>query len=262
MDAAIGKLIGEVDVTNVSDNECTLQGEVPTVMLADGREIPMLYAHNINEEARARVVAVPAGGHASLRLDWSGPFCQAIEGPRELVIELPHGGGTLRLPVTAQDDPGCSRGEGVNPNARATLYASGFSEPQVVSTRPSSPLDQLTVAVTGPATAAAGSQLTFRVTLGNPTGGPLALDPCPGYLMELFSLGDATTMAVNTSQLYRLNCRPLKEIPAGGTGVFEMVITVPDSMRAGRELIVTWTLFLPEYAQGGNQSVIYTVTVT
>jgi hypothetical protein len=34
------------------------------------------------------VVAVPAGGHASLRLDWSGPFCQPIDGPLELAIGL------------------------------------------------------------------------------------------------------------------------------------------------------------------------------
>lgn len=260
-DAAIGKLIGEVDVTNVSSAECTLQGEVPTTMLAGGREIPMQYAHNINEEARARVVAVPAGGHASLRLDWSGPFCQTIEGPLELAIELPNRGGTLRAPVNAADDPGCQRGEGVNPNARATLYASGFTEPRVVSERPNSPLSQLTVTVTGPGTAAAGSQLSFRVTLGNPTGTPLALEPCPGYLLERFSLGDATIAAVNTSQLYRLNCLPITEIAAGGAAVFEMVAAVPDAPYAGRELTVTWELFLPQYAQNGNQWGMFTTKI-
>ncbi|MDH6466418.1 hypothetical protein M2302_006626 [Micromonospora sp. A200] len=262
MDAAIGKLIGEVDVQNVSKVECTLQGEVPTTMLAGGREIPMLYTHGINEEARARVVAVPVGGHASLRLDWSGPFCQPTDGTLQLAIEVPNGGGTLRAPITADDRPGCQQGEGTNPNARATLYTSGFTEPVAVSTPPSSPLDQLTVTVAGPSTAAAGSWLTFRVTLGNPTDGPLALDPCPGYLMERFSLGDATNEAVNTSQLYRLNCRPLTQIPAGGTAVFEMVAEAPASMRAGRELTITWKLYLPHYVQRGNQFGVFTLKVT
>ncbi len=262
MDAAIGKLIGEVDVRNTSKVECTLQGEVPTTMLAGGRQVPMLYAHGINDEARNRVVAVPAGEHASLRLDWSGPFCQPVEGALELAIEVPHGGGTLRVPVSAEGRPGCQQGEGVNPNARATLHASGFTEPVAVSTPPRSPLDQLTVKVEGPATAAAGSRLTFRVTLGNPTGGPLALDPCPGYMLERFSLGNATDDAVNTSQLYRLNCRPIGSIPAGGAAVYEMVTEVPASMRAGRELSVTWKLYLPHYVQRGNQFGVLTVKVT
>ncbi|MET8089297.1 hypothetical protein [Micromonospora sp. NPDC005220] len=260
-DAAVGKLIGEVDVRNSSTVECTLQGEVPTTMLAGGREIPMLYTHDINAEGRARVVAVPAGGHASLRLDWSGPFCQPVKGPLELAIELPYDGGRLRAPVTADERPGCPQGEGVHPRARGTLFASGFTEPVTVSKPPSSPLDKLTVAVQGPPTAAAGSRLTFRVTLGNPTGGPLVLDPCPGYLMELFSLGDATNDAVNTSQLYRLNCRPLPQIPAGGSAAFDMVAEVPASMRAGRMLTVTWKFYLPHYVQSGDQFGVLTVTV-
>ncbi|WP_433318534.1 hypothetical protein ACQP0U_12460 [Micromonospora sp. CA-269861] len=260
-DSAIGKLIGEVDVRNSSTVECTLQGEVPTTMRTGGREIPMLYTHGINEEGQTRVVAVPAGGHASLRLDWSGPFCRPTGGPLELAIELPHDGGTLRAPVTAKERPACPQGEGVNPRARGTLSASGFTEPAVVSRPPSSPLDQLTVAVQGPSTAVAGSRATFRVTLGNPTDGPLALDPCPAYLMERFSLGDATNDAVNSAQLYRLNCRPLTQIPAGGSAVFEMVAEVPASMRAGRELTVTWKFYLPHFVQRGDQFGVLTLTV-
>ena len=106
---------------NSSTVECTLQGEVPTTMLAGGREIPMLYTHGIDEEGRTRVVAVPAGGNASLRLDWSGPFCQPVKGALELAIELPHDGGRLRAPVTADERPGCPQGEGVHPRARGTL---------------------------------------------------------------------------------------------------------------------------------------------
>jgi hypothetical protein len=260
-DAAIGKLIGEVDVQNTSKVECTLQGEVPTTMLAGGREIPMLYTHTIDEAGRSRVVAVPAGGHASLRLDWSGPFCQPTEGALELAIQVPHDGGTLRAPVAVADTPKCQQGEGVNPNARATLSASGFTEPVAVSTPAASPLNQLTVSVKGPASAAAGERIVFRVTLGNPTKNPLALDPCPGYLLERFSQGDAKNDAVNTSQLYRLNCRPLTSIPAVGSAVFEMVTDVPRAMASRRKLTITWKLVLPHFTQRGNQYGALTVTV-
>ncbi|GAA3234241.1 hypothetical protein ACFO1B_23785 [Dactylosporangium siamense] len=261
-DAAIGKLIGEVDVLNTSAVECTLQGEVPTTMLAGGREIPMLYTHDINEEGRSRVVAVPAGGHASQRLDWSGPFCQPTDGALELAIQVPHGGGTLRASVAVADTPKCPQGEWVNPNARPTLSASGFTEPVAVSTPAASPLDQLTVSVKGPSSAAAGERIAFRVTLANPTKSPLALDPCPGYLLERFSQGDAKHDAVNTSQLYRLNCRPLTGIPAGGSAVFEMVTDVPAAMASGRKLSITWKLVLPHFTQRGDQHCVLTVTVS
>ncbi len=158
-DTAIGHLIGEVDIGNTSASECTLRGEVPIRMIAGGREVPMLYTHGINDEARRRLTVVPAGGHASLRLDWSGPFCQPLEGALELAIELPDHGGTLRGPITATDTPGCARGEGVNPNARATLSASGFSEPAEPAPPQDSPLGGTTVALSGPDTAAPGTRL-------------------------------------------------------------------------------------------------------
>jgi hypothetical protein len=236
MDAAIDDLIGEVDVRNDSDGECTLQGEAPTTLLAGGREVPMLYTHDTNDEARRRVIAVPAGSQVSLRLDWSGPFCQTIDGPRELAIELPNDGGTLHVPVTSEDQPTCVQGEVINPNARATLSSNVFAELIPVRAPSSSPLQQLTITVAGPTTATAGSKVTFHVTLHNPTSGPLALDPCPGYMMERFSPGDATNEAVNTHQLYRLNCRPIARIPARGKAVFEMVTEVPAAMRVGRPM--------------------------
>src|SRR4051812_34757982 len=174
-DAAIGKLIGQVEVRNTSPQECTLQGEVPTEMFEGGRRLDMLYTHGINAEARRRVTVVAPGARATLRLDWSGPFCDDIVGPLELAIALPDGGGTLRAPVLPTDTPNCGRGEGVNPNARGTLYASGFSEPVEISTPVATPLRALTVTVTGPSTAPAGERWTYTVELGNPTGRPIAL---------------------------------------------------------------------------------------
>lgn len=84
----------------------------------------------------------------------------------------------------------------------------------------------------------------------NPTDGPIPLDPCPGYLVELFSIGDATNEAVNNAQLYRLNCRPVTQLPPRGVIRFEMVAVVPERMSAGRDLTVTWRLVAPRFSQG------------
>ena len=249
-DAATGKLIGEVDVRNVGTEECTLRGEVPTRMLAGGREVPMHYEHGINEEARKRLVVVPVGGRVTLRLDWTGPFCQSIEGVRELVITLPDRGGTLHAPITATQTPPCVRGENVNPNAAATLSASGFSEPAEPPQAFDSPLHGVTVAVIGSATARAGQPLVYHVVVRNPTATPVPLDPCPGYIVELFAYGRPGIAALNTTQLYRLNCRPVREVPPGGEVRFEMVARVPAELASGRELFVTWKLRAPRFSQG------------
>jgi hypothetical protein len=51
----------------------------------------------------------------------------------------------------------------------------------------------LKAAVEPPATGARpGEPVTFHVRLANPTERPIALDPCPGYLLERFSMGSAT----------------------------------------------------------------------
>lgn len=247
---AVGKLYGYVEVHNTSGEECTLQGEVPTRLRAGGREVPMLYVHGINEEARRRVIVVPAGGRADLRVDWSGPFCEEVSGDLELAIELPGRGGTLRAPVTPTETPPCTGGEAVNPNIRGTLSSDGFGEPAEAAPPADSPLHGVTIAVTGPRTARPGERITYHVAVTNPTGGPVPLDPCPGYLVELFSIGDATNEAVNTAQLYRLNCRPVTQLPPRGVVRFEMIAVVPERMSAGRDLTVTWRLVAPRFSQG------------
>ena len=253
MDAAAGHLIGHVDVRNRSTVECTLRGEVPTRMLAGGREVPMHYTHGINDEARARVVAVPAGERVHLRLDWSGPFCVDLEGPLELAIALPDNGGTLRAPVTAAGRPPCAQGENVNPNLRATLYASGFTEPPRPAPTQASPLTGLTLTITGPDAAASGDRVVYHATLTNPTAAAVPLDPCPGYRVELYVQGSADRRGVNQGQLYRLNCRPVREIPAGGSVRFEMVVVVPRGLAVGQELSVGWRLLAAHFANGSNQ---------
>jgi hypothetical protein len=248
-------------VRNTARAECTLQGEVDARLLAGDREVPMLYAHGISDEAQRRVIAVPAGGGASLRLDWTGPFCAPAQPPFTVAIALPHNGGTLRAPVGPPDTPHCARGENVNPNVTATLASSGFDEAPEPEVPNDSPLNAVTIAVDGPATVRPGARFTYHVTLTNPTAQAIPLDPCPGFYRELFSQGDAAHQAVNTGQIYRLNCRPVHEIAARRSLRFAIDEQVPSTLGAGRDLDVTWRLLAPRLSRGPGQVVVLRIRV-
>ena len=177
---------------NSSTVECTLQGEVPTTMLAGGREIPMLYAHGIDEQGRT------AGAPAGRRPRQPPPgLVRSVLSAREGVVgallsscRTTAAGCAHRSPPTPAS--GCPTGGGGPPPRAGALSASAFTEPVTASKPPSSPLEKLTVAVQGPTTAAAGSRLTFQVTLvTRPTAPRWTL---PGYLMERFSLATRQTM--------------------------------------------------------------------
>ena len=260
-EAVGGGLIGEVEIHNTSERECTLRGEAPTYLLADGRQVPIRYEHRISQEARQRVIVVPAGGRARLRLDWSGPFCEEVPRTLELAIELPDQGGTLRAAVQSAKTPACSGGEQVDAEARGGLYASGFSEAAPGPPIEGSPMDELVLTVSGPESARPGERITYQVVLANPTSEPIFLQPCPGYYLELFSPGDAYQPAVNAGQLYQLNCRPVDRVPPGESLRFQMVAEVPAGLTAGRELSVSWRLTLPRFA-GGGQWGQFRVTIT
>lgn len=237
------KLFGVAVVTNTGDRACRLRGETDTRLRDAGRELPIGYSHAINEEGRTRVTVVPPGGRAELRLDWTGPFCVATTGPLELDIRLPDGGGSLRAPVRDPARPPCGGPSETHPEIRSYLSTGAFDEPSE-PTADDSPLQAL-VASPGPAPAARSGQLvTWVVTLRNLTAAAVPLDPCPGYYQELFSMGDATTQAVNEGTVYRLNCRPVRSVPARGAVRFAMGVAVPAGM-AGRVLDVEWRLLAP-----------------
>ena len=242
-DAVGGKLIGEVDIRNTSGSDCTLRGEADARLLSGGVEVPIQYSHAISPEARDRVVPVPAGGSVTLRLDWTGPYCATAKPPYTLTIALPDDGGTLRAPVIPKDHPACGRSD-THPEITSYLSSDGFSAPAPgdPGAAVASPLQALTVTVTGPAQVAAGARLRYLVTLTNPAARPVPLLPCPGYLQELFSQGSATDEAVNSSTLYRLNCRAQDHVDAGASLRFEMIAQVPQRLRAGREFDVSWRL--------------------
>jgi Protein of unknown function (DUF4232) len=247
------KFIGEVLVTNVSNTECTLQGETDVRLYSGEREVPIEYGDSVNAEARARVIAVPPGGQATLRLDWSAPFCAKGYGPPyRLRITLPNNGGVLFAPVEPEETPPCS-GNDIHPEITGFLYASAFDQELVYDPDRLVPsaLMVLTATMSGPASVRPGERVVYYVTLANPTDKPVPLEPCPGYTVELFSQGDATHQALNTNTLYRLNCRPVHEIPARGQLRFEMVVVVPSFLTAGRSMSVAWSVLTKQQLPRG-----------
>lgn len=253
-------LFGVVEVRNRSTQGCTLRGEVPTRLLVDDRPAPVRESHNVNDEARNRVTALPPGEAATLRVDWSPPYCGPT-GRQALEITLPGGGGVVRADVAEPAQPVCTASE-TGPELRSYVSASAFDEPPVPT-----PLDSafngVTIAlVDTPTTGTAGGDLRYVVAIANPTDADIALDPCPGYGQEVFSTGDARYEAVNERAVYRLNCRTVAALPAKGTVRFEMRTKVPDRIEPGRRFTVTWALLAPALAPGPGHRAAFTVTIT
>lgn len=254
-----GKLIGYAHVTNTGQRTCRLSGEVDARLRDRDGELEIGYSHSVSDEARQRVTIVPPGESADLRVDWSAPFCTPAEQPLELEITLPEGGGKLRAPVTTDKTPPCGRASETHPEITSFLSTSVFDEP-IEETVMDSPLAGLTATVEPVATAKPGELVTFHVRLANPTGGAIPLDPCPGYYQERFSQGTAEVPAVNDGGPYRLNCRPVKAVPADGSVRFAMGVHVPAELTAGRQLSVRWWLIAPRLAGEQRLAVGFTLT--
>lgn len=248
-DANISHLYGYVDLHNTSTTWCTLQGEAPTTMVTGAKTIPMNYRHQINAKARARVTGIPPDGHASLRLDWDGPFCAELTDQTRLAVELPHDGGTLRVTLAATERPACNPAA-VKPTVKATLSSSAFDEAVDLTPIGPSPLQRMTAEITGPASARPKERIILRVALTNPTGEPIALRPCPAYGLELHASRDALGEPVNVRPLYQLNCRPATTVPAGGSLTFQIATVVPGDLVPGSQLTVTWELMPRQQTTG------------
>lgn len=236
-------LLAMVDVRNAGTAACRLRGEVPVTLHVDGDRVDLTYLHRVNDAGRTQTTSMRPGDRASLRLDWSSPFCGDARGDQALEIELPDKGGTVHAGVGHPAQPICPGA--VEPHRGSVLAAGVFDEPP----RPAgatSPLNRLRVSVHTSHRAIAGRALRYEAVLRNPTGDPIPLSPCPGYGQGRFSLATAADdEPVNDGQVYRLNCRPVHAVPPHGRVRFQMVVRVPQALRSGRRFNVTWQLLGP-----------------
>lgn len=250
-------LMGMVEATNVSTRPCTLSGRSNAELLVDDQPARVEMSNNINEQGERQITQVNPGERAGLRLDWSVPYCGS-RGRQTLRLALPHGGGILTAPVTRATTPQCSSSE-IHPGLRTFLSVGAWDELNPV-TAPHYALAGLTAALVSPAamTAPVDATIDYVIRLTNPTGAPMDLDGVV-YTQELFSLGDATREAVNTTSAYRLNTRPVPVLKAKASQDFRFRVTLPAAVTRGRDLSVSWRLGGPEVKPAGT-AVPLTVT--
>ncbi len=237
-------LIGVVEVALRGDEPCTLQGKAGVRLLLDGADAPVQYADGVSEESERRTTTVTRERGAELRVDWTPPFCAPV-GTQELALDLPDGGGELRAPVREPAVPCTGVAADGGDSGLRTYVSGGVFDSARVATPLDSPLAVLrATAEQVPATAVAGGSVDWVVRLTNPTAQDVPLDPCPGYLQQRFvqSAGDAA--GVNASEAYRLDCRPVPVVPAGGSVAFRMRAAVPPDP-PGPAYVVSWRLLAP-----------------
>jgi hypothetical protein len=171
-------------------------------------------------------VAVVSGDTgASLDL-FAGDSCDALlAGQHDLFtrvrVSMP-GGGTTEVPIPDGFDDICGGGAG---------YFTSDSPP------PESPQSALEARIDAPAVAIAGTTLRYTVTLTNPTGRDVALDPCPTYEEYVATAGNPTgpvSGTVTSTELhYRLNCSEVRSIAAGDHVTYAMELAIPADHRTG-----------------------------
>lgn len=246
-------LRGIVEVENVGERPCSLQGEVPVRLTARARE-PEGVEHGVgmNDQARDRVTALSPGAHAEIELRWTTPFCGTFPGAQTVELELPHGGGTLRVPVDRPRQPECTAQLETASGTRSFLSAGAFDE-QRSGTVLGSPLNEAEVRVVDtPSTARAGEPIRFAVELRNPTGRAMPLDPCPGYFAEISPYRRAA--APENQRVYRLNCEAVDAIPARGSVRFRMVLPFRGAAPAGSRWQIAWNLRARNLAPSDDSS--------
>jgi hypothetical protein len=121
---------------------------------------------------------------------------------------------------------------------------SNFGVLSGVSDVVTSPLDVLTVSRSMPASVTAGSEVTYRVTLTNPTSHRVPLSPCPSYEEFMATYGTG----IPSDLRYYLNCAAAPVIPARGAVTFDIQITAPAT--AGTAKFV-WLIQGTTLATGG-----------
>ncbi len=170
----------------------------------------------------------PSRGQAVMNLEWYD--CRQPQAA-VLVMDLPAGGGRLRVPFDRKaayspvcDNPGPKPAGTV---ARGPLSPAGFPWP------PAPHYLDVRVGIHAPASVRPGATLAYQVTLTNRDHGSYRLDPCPDY-NEFLGRKDVVAS-------YQLNCQPVGAIAPGQRVTFQMQLAIPSTTATGPNRLI-WAL--------------------
>lgn len=242
-------MMGSFSIWNVSGEPCLLEG-TPTVAILDAAGHDLHVRDTAFSGQPAQPILLPADqtgvaasgtrptGTGYVETQWWSLCDTAVApGALELVISLPDG-GALRTNVVSGPVAPCVPGMG-------SSFAVGPFEqvPAPAPTEPPAiPAQTLTLALEVPAQATRGQPFHYVAALTNPSGHPIALEPCPAYQESL--LGQHSQVVAD----FYLNCTASPSIGPCETVRFAMVLDVPTSFALGEAALI-WQLD-PFFSQG------------
>jgi hypothetical protein len=209
----LGNQLEELVFTNVSSRPCLLRG-YPTIgaeTQAGSRRV-LRPLRGGTYFGRLVPADLAPGGHVFLDLA-TGHGCgggrKAAVRYDHLLFDLPRGGRVRAEQISISEDCGLSMSE--------------FGLPESYSLAGAAPgtAGKLKAGLGLPTSVRAGTVLRFTVTLRNPTGRTVVLDPCPGYSESAYASG----LVVRRS--FELNCESVRAIPAHGHVRYAMRLSVP-----------------------------------
>lgn len=232
-----GGIYGWVELVN-RGGACQLRGEASAEVVVG--DLPTVETSSGPVGDEGEVVGMPPGGGARVRIDWTPPSCALANGAQVIVLELTHGGGSIRAPVERPSRPDCLTGESAE-DLRAHLLVGPFEPLRTLPEPSPSPLKVLQPRLALPAASRSGEVLHFQVTLENPSADAIELSPCPAYVIGLNKLEEPASPGVNELFAHRLNCAPRPSIGPGEAVVFRMEAELPKTLGPGT-LDLVWRL--------------------
>lgn len=224
IDGAGGTTFHHITVRNAGAAGCALLGR-PAVRGIDAtsgvsRTVATDPVAALGAAQGSRPATIEPGESALLDLDTYGG---CLDGRPETVyrdvrLRLADG-GHLRLPGTV--------------NATCGVGLSDWYRPAPPAPDTSA-IAKLVASIQAPASARAGGTLDFVVTLTNPTGTGVQLDPCPNYEIALLA-------PVKAGGAYQLNCA-IPAVPAHGSLRFAMRLSIPSFTEYRGPATVQWSL--------------------
>lgn len=212
---ATGWLVAGIQLRNVGPT-CSVTGR-PTIEVAAPQQVhetPLSDQPLLESDAlppRFPLDAVPRGSAVGFTFWWTNA---CFAGDATLTVDLPHGGGSLALPRSADGKPRCDL-----PSSPIEVQVSRFLQ----SLPPPKPATKLPFAVGFPRlnyTASAGGVLAYQVTLRNVSRRPFTFRNCPAYQESL-------VLRRIVRETHILNCAPARTFAPGEARSFAMRLRIP-----------------------------------